>query len=605
MQTSFSGARNQRQEGDKFVSMKHFITLLNIKSVAITLLFGVFSASFCLAQMKRITASLIYFLGLIFIGYANPSSYAQTASDSTPRYDLTIRLSPDAHRLEATGTIRLPASNMPRTALRLSLSELMQDFTVEVVEPAASAGTARLERRDASGGNIKWIVLPVRPIPAGEAVRLRFSYAGGEQIANQFYIGPEGSFASVWGGTDWYPLLDGEDDKGIGTLRFSVPTGYTVYATGERRSSSEGAAQGRFQFEVNHRTYFSFAAGRYTVVRRAGVIPVSAYLLRTRQNTDQYLDGISRILNLLSQEFGRYRFSEFALIEVPSEQANRARFNGAAYEGFFFTSSLALDVPEFNLALPYFAHELGHEWFPHIVALKRGRGRFTEEALAQYGSLRVVEAMQGATVAEQYRRTGLPNYSVEFSALGYFKMAAAGSDQRLADLQGEPGRRLAYTKGFLVWDMLSREIGRERFQRILHNLTRRYAFREITWDELLRAIEVGAGRNLRWFYEQWFERTGAPDFQLTWRREGRRLRGVITQASPFYRATLEIEAKSNQGQRLVRVVRVSGAQTPFSFPVNFQVEAVTLDPHYLVLRWTPEYRNAASAARPSSQKVSQ
>jgi aminopeptidase N len=90
--------------------------------------------------------------------------------------------------------------------------------------------------------------------------------------------------------------------------------------------------------------------------------------------------------------------------------------------------------------------------------------------------------------------------------------------------------------------MLSREIGRERFQRILHNLTRRYAFREITWDELLRAIEVGAGRNLRWFYEQWFERTGAPDFQLTWRREGRRLRGVITQASPFYRADCVVAA---------------------------------------------------------------
>ncbi len=357
--------------------------------------------------MKRIAATLIYFLGFIFIGYANPPSYAQTASVLIPQYDLTIRLSPDAHRLEATGTMRLPASNMPRAELRLSLSELMRDFTVEVIEPAASAGTARVERRDASGGNIKWIVRLVRSIPAGEVVRLRFSYAGGEQIANQFYIGSEGSFASAWG-TDWYPLLDGEDDKGIGTLRFSVPAEYTVYATGERRSSSEDAAQGRFQFEINHRTYFTFAAGRYTVVRRNGSIPVAAYLLRPRQNTEQYLDGISRILNLLAQEFGPYRFSEFALIEVPNEQANRARFNGASYEGFFFTSGLALDVPEFNLALPYFAHELSHEWFPHVVAMRRGRGRFTEEALAQYGSLRVIEAIQGAAVAEQYRRTGLP-----------------------------------------------------------------------------------------------------------------------------------------------------------------------------------------------------
>jgi hypothetical protein len=296
---------------------------------------------------------------------------------------------------------------------------------------------------------------------------------------------------------------------------------------------------------------------------------------------------------LLSQEFGRYRFSEFALIEVTSEQANRARFNGAAYEGFFFTSSLALDVPEFNLALPYFAHELGHEWFPHIVALKRGRGRFTEEALAQYGSLRVVEAMQGATVAEQYRRTGLPNYSVEFSALGYFKMAAAGSDQRLADLQGEPGRRLAYTKGFLVWDMLSREIGRERFQRILHNLTRRYAFREITWDELLRAIEVGAGRNLRWFYEQWFERTGAPDYQLDWKQEGRLVRGTISQPAPYYRAILEVEIKG-ANRRLLKTIEIVNGQKEFNWSVPFKVDSVVLDPNYKLLRWTSEFKTRAS-----------
>ena len=551
--------------------------------------------------MRKFTLIAVWLVLIAVSAQATRAFQSDVVADTVPQYDLSLRVMPDAHRLEATGTLRLPPGKMPRTELRLSLSELMHDFTVEVLEPAAIAGTARVERRDASAGSIKWAILLARPIPAGEAVRLRFSYAGGEQAANQFYIGSEVSFASAWG-TDWYPLPDGEDNKGIGTLRFSVPAGYTVHATGERRSSSEDAMQGRFQFEVNHRTYFTFAAGRYTVVRRAGVIPVSLYLLRPRQNTNQYLDGISRILNLLAREFGQYRFREFALIEVPTELANRARFSGAAYEGFFFSTSSALDAPEFNLALPYFSHEFSHEWFPHLVALKRGRGRFTEEALAQYGSLRAVEVIQGAAAAEQYRRNGLWNYSPEFSALGYFKMVADGSDQRLADLQGESGRRLAYTKGFLVWDMLSREIGREKFRRIMHDITRRYAFREITWPELLRAIEIGAGRDLDWFYEQWFEQTGAPDFQLTWRQEGGRLRGSSTQASPHYQAVLEIEAKNNQGQRLIRTVRVRGARTSFSFPINFRVDSVTLDPHYLVLRWTPEFRSAVNAARPSSQK---
>ena len=548
---------------------------------------------------KFILSTVWLLLAAFAAAQAQGPPRAAFAAGAPPLYDLHVRLMPDAQRLEAAGTLRLPADEAPRDEIRLSLSELMSDLTVEVLEPAVCAGPAVVERRGASGESVKWAVRPARPVPTGEAVKLRFSYAGGGRAAYQFYVGPEVSFASGWG-TDWYPLPDVAEDKGVGTLRFSVPAGLVVYATGDGRTRAEDAGQGRYRFEVKRRTYFTFVAGRYTVARRPGAIPVSAYLLRPRPNTKQYLDGVSRILTLLAREFGAYRFGEFALVEVPTEVASRARFSGAAYEGFFFSTSSALDAPEFNLALPYLAHEFSHEWFPHQVALKRGRGRFTEEALAQYGSLRVVEAVQGRAAAEQYRRAGLWNYAPDFSALGYFKMVGAGSDQRLADLQGEAGRRLAYTKGFLVWDMLSREVGRERFRRVMRGVTRRYAFGEVSWDGLLRAVEAGAGRDLGWFYDQWFERAGAPEFRLTWRQEGRRLRGSVAQTAPHYRASLEIEVIGGRGQRLVRTVRVRGAQTPFSFPVNFRAESVTLDPRYLVLRWTPEFRAASDNAKPAS-----
>lgn len=551
--------------------------------------------------MKLNNAALICFLSLIIIGSANLSGYAQIAVNSVPQYDITIRLLPDAHRLEATGTLRLPIADASRSEIRLSLSELMHDFTVEVVEPAASAGIAKVERTDASGKNLKWIIRPVRPIPANQSVLLRFSYAGGEQLANQFYIGSEVSFASAWG-TDWYPLVDGENDKGIGTLRFSVPTGQTVYATGNRRSLTQEAEQGIFSFEIVHPTYFAFAAGNYTVVRHRGSVPVAAYLLKPRQNIEQYLDGVSKIFNVLAEEFGNYPFGEFALVEIPRELAQKASFNAAGVQGFILTNSRAFDAPDVKYILNFFGHEFTHQWFPNVVALKTPPGLYMEEALAEYGGLRVVETLAGADAAEQYRRTGF-EYDPGYSALSYFKLVGAGVDQPLSNLQPKlEHRNLAYSKGFLVFDMLSREIGREKFQRIFRNITGRYAFREITWSEFLRAIETGAGKNLRWFYEQWFERAGAPEFQLSWKQEGKKLRGVITQTSPYYRAALEIKATNNQGQRFIRTVKVRGGKTSFSFPINFRAESVTLDPHYLVLRWTSEYRNAANAARPSNQK---
>jgi hypothetical protein len=552
--------------------------------------------------MKKFFAIFLVLISLSSIG-SGQTSRSKIYTNTFPQYNLDIKVLPEAHRLETKGTLRLPAANKSRTELRLSLSELMHDFTVEIIEPAASAGIAKVDKTGSSNENLKWVVRPVRPIPANQSVLLRFSYVGGEQISSLFYIGSEVSFASAWG-ADWYPVIIGEVNKGIGTLQFSVPVGQTVYASGNRRSSDQEAEQGTFKFEFLHPTYFSFAAGNYTVVRRNGSVPIAAYLLKPRQNMEQYLEGISSILNALTEEFGNYPFDEFALVEIPRDLAQKAGFNAAGVQGFVMANSRAFDVKHVKYIHNFFGHEFAHQWFPHRVALKTPPGLYMEEALAEYGGLRVVETLAGADAAEQYRRTGF-EYDPGYSALQYFKLVGAGIDHPLSNLNSSlEHHNLAYNKGFLVFNMLSREIGREKFQRILHNIMRRYAFKEIKWSEFLRAIETGAGKNLRWFYEQWFERTGAPEFQLTWKQQGKKLRGVITQTSPYYRAALEIEARNNQGQRLNRTVKVRGAETSFSFPANFRADSVTLDPHYLVLRWTPEYRNAASAARPPSQKVS-
>ena len=545
--------------------------------------------------MKKFFAIFLALISLSSTG-SGQTSRSKTYLNAIPQYNLDITVLPDAHRLEAKGTLRLPAADKSRPAITLSLSELMHDFTVEIIEPAASAGIAKVEKTGARLENLKWVVYPIRPIPANQSVLLRFSYAGGDKIDSLFYIGSEVSFASAWG-ADWYPLVGGENNKGIGTLRFSVPVGQTVYASSHRRSSNQEAEKGVFKFEFLHPTYFSFAAGSYTVVRRNGSVPIAAYLLKPRSNMEQYLDGVSRILNALSQEFGSYPFDEFALVEIPRELAQKAGFNAAGVQGFVMANHRAFDVPDVKYILNFYGHEFAHQWFPHRVALKTPPGLYMEEILAEYGGLRVANILAGADAAERYRRTGF-EYDPIYSALEYFKLVGAGIDQPLSNLSSSlEHRNIGINKGFLVFDMLAREIGREKFQRILQNIMRRYAFREIKWSEFLGAVEAGAGRNLRWFYEQWFERTGAPEFQLTWKQQGKKLHGVITQTLPYYQAALEIEVKNNQGQRLIRTVKVRKAETSFSFTVNFRAKSVTLDPNYLVLRWTPEYRSASGTVR--------
>src|SRR5690606_4537011 len=118
----------------------------------------------------------------------------------------------------------------------------------------------------------------------------------------------------------------------------------------------------------------------------------------------------------------------------------------------------------------------------------------------------------------------------------------------------------------------------------------------VAWDELLQAIEEGSGRDLQWFYAQWFERTGAPEWQLSWRQVGDAVHGTIRQAEPCYRASLEVRAEGADGQSRAETVEVDGVATEFKLPVAFAVQSVALDPHYRVLRWTAELRAAVAEA---------
>jgi hypothetical protein len=549
--------------------------------------------------MRLFTLPIV--LAIVFILHS-PSALAQKLStkEEIVRYALTVQVRAADKRIEVEGTMSIPAVKRPRDFIDLSLSELMRDLRVEVVKPNANAGAVSIKTTRTEGGlippggatnqDIVYRVQSSKPFAKGEDVELKFSCSSVEKMGLMFYVGPEVTFVSAYG-TTWYPQIS-EPSRSTGSLKISVPAGEKAIASGKRRSSINEEAQGTFRFENNYPTYLSFAAGKFIVTRREGAIPVSAFLLRSRPNTTEYLEGVQKILKVLSAEFGRYRFKEFTLVEVPRELARKSGFNGATPEGFAYINSNAFNVApsNFHVLLGWYGHEFSHEWWPHVVSTKRPGGRLTEESLAEYGGLRAVETLAGPAAAEQYRRIGYQPDPI-YSASAYFKLVNKGIDGPLGDLPADSKfRDVAYNKGFFVWDMLSREIGRRKFQHILRNITRRYAFQRVTIKELWRAIEAGAGRDLSWFYKQWFERTGAPDFQLTWKQEPAVVHGTITQMAPYYRATLEVEFAGDDGQRFSRSVRVDGPQTTFALPARFRVRSVTLDPHYLVLRWAPEYR---------------
>jgi len=548
-------------------------------------------------------------LALLFLDACASRRISNAPQPQTSVYHLTVTTHPAERALDVSGTLAISPSGHERSEIRLSLIDRIDKWNVDIVEPGVSAGLALTEQVTRATAQVagersttaQWIIRPQKPIPAGNSVTLRFSYRLSGRTSLIYYVGPEVAFGSGWG-DPFYPVVPGTQGVATGDLTVEAPQGWKVITGAKPRSSDKDEARGIYRFTQSLPTPFTFLAGPYTVVKRDGATPLSAWLLTRRKRFDEFLPGASAMLDVLSNEFGPYVFNQFSLVEVPRAIAIESGFNAFSPAGFVVLNSRAFDARDARVMNEWLGHEMTHQWFPHSVTWDPPGFLYLEEALAEYGGLRIVEVLDGSDAAKVLRTTGSPSDPI-YSASAYFKLVGAGVDQPLSTMKsGINERNLAYNKGFIVFDMLAREMGRDRFQRMMQGLTNRRSFQTITWNQFRDAVAKESRQNMDWFFTQWLDRAGAPEFHLAWKQDADTVRGTITQPEPYYRATLKVEARGVAGEIAHYSVQLDGGSRTFAFPVGFHVRQVELDPGYEVLRWTPQFHALADSMRAASRR---
>jgi len=124
--------------------------------------------------------------------------------------------------------------------------------------------------------------------------------------------------------------------------------------------------------------------------------------------------------------------------------------------------------------------------------------------------------------------------------------------------------------------------------------------------DLRAEFERAGGRDLRWFFDQWFFRRGAPEFVLSTQTVARgeqwEVKGSIRQVCDVYRVTAEI-AFVKGGSREVRQVDIAERDTDFSVLLPFRPDAVLFDPEYKILRWIDEFETEPGATEMAANAV--
>jgi aminopeptidase N len=149
--------------------------------------------------------------------------------------------------------------------------------------------------------------------------------------------------------------------------------------------------------------------------------------------------------------------------------------------------------------------------------------------------------------------------------------------------------------------MLRETLGRENFERLLATFLQNFKGKNASIDDFEKLTSQIAQENMRYFFAQWVEGTGVPeftvDYQIIRTRSGKfRTRGTVKQNLESLRMPVELLLRA-EGDNQQKIVRIEGKSEDFDFESNGQPIEVVVDPNNKILRMSDDLRVSIIARR--------
>jgi len=150
--------------------------------------------------------------------------------------------------------------------------------------------------------------------------------------------------------------------------------------------------------------------------------------------------------------------------------------------------------------------------------------------------------------------------------------------------------------------MLRATIGDEKFDQLLRSWLSQYRGKSASIDDFEKLTSQIAGENMRYFFAQWVEGTGVPefvvDYQIIRTRAGKfRTRGTIRENVETLRMPVELMLRSEGGDNKITTLLMQDKSEDFDFESNGAPLEVVVDPNNKILRMSDELRVSVVARK--------
>src|SRR6202140_1401241 len=154
----------------------------------------------------------------------------------------------------------------------------------------------------------------------------------------------------------------------------------------------------------------------------------------------------------------------------------------------------------------------------------------------------------------------------------------------------------------MILHMLRWVLGEDKYLKTMREFAETYKGKSATMDNFRALAEQNYGDQLTWFFSQWLDSTGAPEFKTKYtiyrlgNNKGFRVVGQISQDLDLFRMPVQLKIDTD-GKTEAKRIEVVGTNSPFSVETYGKPRRIVVDPEDRVLKNSTEIRLRASIQR--------
>ncbi|HOL72561.1 MAG TPA: M1 family aminopeptidase [Bryobacteraceae bacterium] len=516
---------------------------------------------------------------------------AAAAQQRQPRievqhYQIDAEINPHTQSLRATAQVRfVPQEDYTSTAA----FELNNALNVSKVED--ESGQQLSATRSHQDFSIT-LTFP-QALPKGKPATVTFYYDGrltGNEESPVFgikFAAIHPDYAYLLYPARWFPVANYSTGRHTADLRITVPAGFKVIAPG--LAKSEPAADGNqlYTFQFSQPAFpcsLAVVQGDPVTVEAEGVNTTIYFRDAEKDMANAHGQEIGKAMSFFTSLYGLPPQANLTVVETESGAPN-----GYAAPGILFFSPGGIGrQPNVRLV----ANQVARQWWGSLVSAATRNHLWLTNGMARYSEMLYLEHTNGPdALAAEVR-------DVYIDALTMNEIPVIQTP-RLEDYSPEFWA-LTASKGAAVMHMLRYVAGDAAFFKVLKEFPNQHAWKPVTTADFEAAASAASGQDLKYFFLQWIESSGAPEFQLDYivyrTQKGFRVMGKVAQDLDTFRMPVELRIET-EGNPEEKKIEVMGTSSEFVVETFGKPKTLILDPNNRVLRYDDPTRVAVAIRR--------